>query len=85
MLCIFATVLRCWGITIVPSMIYSTSLLIFGLVGGQLLAYWGMDWWLFEITPLGIDGFWIALIRSYSLAVTMCALCFKYRNATWIR
>ncbi|MDH0666865.1 hypothetical protein [Acinetobacter junii] len=44
-----------------------------------------MDWWLFEITPLGIDGFWIALIGSYSLAVTMCALCFKYRNATWIR
>ncbi|MDH0719694.1 MATE family efflux transporter [Acinetobacter junii] len=85
MLCIFATVLRCWGITIVPSMIYSTSLLIFGLGGGQLLAYWGMDWWIFEITPLGIDGFWIALIRSYSLAVTMCALCFKYRNATWIR
>ena len=85
MLCIFATVLRCWGITIVPSMIYSTSLLIFGLGGGQLLAYWGMDWWLFEITPLGIDGFWIALIGSYSLAVTMCALCFKYRNATWIR
>lgn len=85
MLCIFATVLRCWGITIVPSMIYSTSLLIFGLGGGQLLAYWGVDWWIFEITPLGIDGFWIALIGSYSLAVTMCALCFKYRNATWIR
>ncbi|ENW22148.1 hypothetical protein F926_00698 [Acinetobacter haemolyticus NIPH 261] len=85
MLCILATVLRCWGITIVPSVIYSTSLLLFGLVGGQILAYWGINWWFFEVAPLGIYGFWLALIGSYSLAVVMCALCFKYRNVTWIR
>lgn len=85
MLCIFATVLRCWGITIVPSVIYSTSLLLFGLVGGQILAYWGINWRFFEVAPLGIYGFWLALIGSYSLAVVMCALCFKYRNVTWIR
>ncbi|WP_034594736.1 MATE family efflux transporter [Acinetobacter sp. NIPH 298] len=85
MLGIFATVLRCWGITIVPSFIYCGSLLLFGLCGGQLLAYWGMSWGVFSIAPLGIYGFWFALVSSYSLAVILCFLCFKYRGFVWIR
>jgi len=70
-LCIF--VLRSYRITIVPLVVYGTLLWGVGLAGGYILAYQGVGWGSWSLTPLNSPTpFWYA----GSLALTLVALIF---------
>lgn len=80
LLCVLVNMLRCWYVTLVPMLIYTSLILVLGLGGGWYFAYHAFDFNQIHISAMGIYGFWSLLTIAYILAASVCSLCLKYRQ-----